>query len=145
MGIKPGERLIFIGDSVTDCGRLRPVGRGSPEALGEGYVAAVGAMLALVHPRRPVRITNMGTSGNTVRDLAARWDADVIALEPDWLSVMIGINDVWRQFDGKDRKAAVMLHEFWDTYEGLLARTRPLLKGLVLMTPYYVHSDRGDA
>jgi len=142
--IKPGSRLLFIGDSVTDCDRLRPVGTGSPFALGTGYVAEVESLLETPKGGRPVRITNLGTNGNTVRDLAKRWDADVIALEPDWLSVMIGINDVWRQFDGVDPSSAVRLDEFWDTYDGLLSRTRPLLKGLILMTPYYVQSDRGD-
>jgi lysophospholipase L1-like esterase len=145
-GVKmnPGARLLFIGDSVTDCGRLRPVGRGSRVALGQGYVAEVDNLLAQVHPKRPVRIINMGISGNTVRDLAARWDADVIALEPEWLCVMIGINDVWRQFDGVDSNAAVPLEEFWDTYDGLIKRTHPRLKGLVLMSPYYVQSERRD-
>ncbi len=144
MKIKPGSRLLFIGDSVTDCDRLRPVGGGSRFALGHGYVAEVEEILAPLHPRRPIRITNMGVSGNTVRDLAARWDSDVLSLEPDWLSVMIGINDVWRQFDGSGRAASVRLDEYWDTYSGLLARTRPLLKGLVLMTPYCVQGDRSD-
>jgi lysophospholipase L1-like esterase len=145
-GVKltPGDRLLFIGDSVTDCGRLRPVGRGSPYALGTGYVAQVNAWLEPFQKGRPIQIVNMGTDGNTVRDLARRWDTDVLALEPDWLSVMIGINDVWRQFDGAAADSAVRLDEFWDTYSDLLSHTRPLLKGLVLMTPYFVQSDRRD-
>jgi lysophospholipase L1-like esterase len=86
----------------------------------------------------------MGISGNTVRDLASRWDRDVLALEPDWLSIMIGINDVWRQFDGIDPGSAVMPEEFERTYERLITRSRPHLKGLVLMTPYYVQPLRTD-
>jgi lysophospholipase L1-like esterase len=142
--IAPGARLLFIGDSVTDCGRLRPVGRGSRFALGNGYVAQVSSWLEASQKARAIQIVNMGTSGNTVRDLARRWDADVLSHEPDWLSVMIGINDVWRQFDGVEPTAAVRLDEFWDIYSGLLARTRPRLKGLILMTPYYVQQDHGD-
>ncbi|MFN8378973.1 MAG: GDSL-type esterase/lipase family protein [Anaerolineae bacterium] len=46
-------------------------------------------------------VINMGVGGNTVRDLAARWESDVTALNPDWLSICIGINDVWRQFDAR--------------------------------------------
>lgn len=144
MKIKPGSRLLFVGDSVTDCGRLRPVGTGSRTALGSGYVAEVDAALDSVPAKRPIRITNMGIGGNTVRDLASRWDSDVLALEPDWLSVMIGVNDVWRQFDGKDPKAAVPLDEYWETYDHLLAKTRPGLKGLVLMNPFYVQDERRD-
>jgi lysophospholipase L1-like esterase len=142
--VKPGSRLLFIGDSVTECGASRPLGGDSRAALGSGYVAEVDAILAAAPLKRRIRITNMGVSGNTVRDLAARWDTDVLALEPDWLSVMIGINDVWRQFDRKDPKAAVPLEEYFETFDGLLARTRPRLKGLVLMTPYYVQDERRD-
>lgn len=142
--IDPGTRLLFVGDSVTDCGRLRPVGEGSPAALGEGYVAAVDAALGRLHPERPVRIINMGVSGNTVRDLASRWDADVTALAPDWLAVLIGINDVWRQFDGADSAEAVMPDEFRRTYGSLIARTRPRVRRLVLMTPFYVQGERRD-
>jgi lysophospholipase L1-like esterase len=142
--LNPGARLLFIGDSVTDCDRLRPVGGGSRHALGNGYVAEVDRLLSAVHPKRPVRIINMGTSGNTVRDLASRWESDVIALEPEWLAVMIGINDVWRQFDSERRSEAVPLEEYWDTYNGLIERTLPRLRGLVLMTPYYVQSERRD-
>lgn len=142
--VNPGARLLFVGDSVTDCGRLRPVGRGSRHALGTGYVAGVDALLEPFQKGRPIQVANMGTSGDTVRDLARRWDKDVLALEPEWLSVLIGVNDVWRQFDGLAPASAVRLDEFWDTYDGLIARTRPMLKGLVLMTPFYVQSDRSD-
>ena len=129
---------------MTDCDRLRPVGEGSRAALGHGYVTAVDAVLAPLHAKLPIRLINMGISGNTVRDLASRWEADVQALGPDWLSVMIGINDVWRQFDGIDGAAAVMPDEFARIYEGLIARSRPRLKGLVLMAPYFVQSSRAD-
>jgi len=142
--IAPGTRLLFIGDSVTDCNRLRPVGEGSRAALGEGYVAAVDAALGPLHPQRPVRVTNMGVSGNTVRDLASRWDCDVLALGPGWLCVMVGINDVWRQFDGIDSSAAVLPDEFGRTYGSLIARASPRLERLVLMTPFYVQGLKTD-
>jgi len=142
--ISPGSRLLFIGDSVTDCGRLRPFGQGSQQSLGTGYVAEVATMLEPFVKGRPIQITNMGVSGNTVVDLAARWERDVLALEPNWLSVMIGINDVWRQFGRAALAAAITLDEYWETYTRLITHTRPSLKGLVLMTPYYVQSDRSD-
>ena len=142
--IAPGSRLLFIGDSVTDCGRFRPVGRGSLNALGTGYAAEVANLLEPFYEKRPVQIINMGTEGDTVTDLAQRWDADVFAFEPHWLSVMIGINDVWHQVGRAAVAASVTLDVFWDTYSQIIARTRPALKGLVLMTPYYVQADRSD-
>jgi lysophospholipase L1-like esterase len=141
--IAPGSCLLFIGDSVTDCDRARPVGAGSHGALGNGYVAEIDTALGA---SAGVQVTNMGISGNTVRNLAERWETDVMELKPDWLSVMIGINDVWRQFDARKAAAAeaVMPDEFERTYDKLITRVRPRLKGLVLMSPFYVQGLRSD-
>src|SRR5688572_27600397 len=92
-----GSRWVAIGDSITDTGRARPVGE-SPGGLGTGYVLTLDALLGAWYPARRIRLFNVGTSGHTVRDLAERWQTDVVDLKPDWLSVMIGANDVWRQF-----------------------------------------------
>lgn len=146
MRIEKGNKLLFIGDSITDAGRTKPIGEGIADALGKGYVAQVDALLGAAQPGHPIRIVNMGTSGNTVRDLARRWQTDVIDLKPDWLSIMIGINDVWRQFDRpRQRDAHVYPDEYESTLRDLVQRTRPGLKGLVLMTPYYIELSRSDA
>jgi lysophospholipase L1-like esterase len=93
------SKLVMIGDSVTDCGRARPVGEGLFGAIGTGYVGYIDALLSARYPELGVRVVNVGSSGNTILDLQARWQSDVLDLKPDWLSIMIGINDVWRQFD----------------------------------------------
>src|SRR5262245_43928843 len=93
------EKLVMIGDSITDCGRARPFGEGLFDAIVKGYVGLVDALITAAYPELGIRVVNVGTSGNTVRDLKDRWDTDVIELKPDWLSIMIGTNDVWRQFD----------------------------------------------
>jgi len=146
MKLQPNSKLVMIGDSITDCERARPVGEGLFEALGKGYVSLVDGLLGATYPAQRIRVVNMGTSGNTVRDLKARWQSDVLDLQPDWLSVMIGINDVWRQFDsplqGEDH---VTLDEYESTLNELLRVTAPTLKGLVLMTPYVIEPNRGDA
>jgi len=145
MKIAKGSKLIMIGDSITDCGRAQPVGEGGGEALGRGYVAYVDALLAAAYPELAVRVINVGTSGNTVRDLKARWQRDVLDLAPDWLSVMIGINDVWRQFDSpRQSEIHVLLEEYEQTLDTLLEATRPSLKGLVLMTPYFIEPNKKD-
>lgn len=145
MKIAAGSKLVMIGDSITDASRAQPVGEGLFEALGRGYVSYVDALLGAACPDRPVRVVNMGTSGNTVRDLEPRWQRDVLDQEPDWLSVMIGGNDVWRQFDlPRQPEIHVLPEEYEQTLDGLLARARPALKGLVLMTPYYLEPNRKD-
>jgi lysophospholipase L1-like esterase len=145
MLIPPRSKLVMIGDSITDAGRARPVGEGLFDALGKGYVALVDALLGACYPDRGVRVVSMGTSGNTVRDLKARWQTDVLDLKPDWLSVMIGINDVWRQFDSPGRtEQHVGLEEYRSTLRDLVAQTKPAVKGLVLMTPFYIEPNRAD-
>jgi lysophospholipase L1-like esterase len=146
MKIAPRSKLLFIGDSITDCNRTKPVGEGLFGALGTGYVSLVDATFGAVCPERRIRIVNMGTSGNTVRDLKARWETDVLAQNPDWLSIMIGINDVWRQFDLPLKiETHVSPKEYAATLAELVAQTAPTLKGLVLMTPYYIEPNRKDA
>ncbi len=139
------SRLVMIGDSVTDCGRAQPVGEGLFGAIGNGYVAQVDALLTVTYPNYGIRVTNMGTSGNTVRDLKARWQSDVLALQPDWLSIMIGINDVWRQFDlPRQAEIHVPLDEYEATLDELVAQTKPAVQGLVLMTPFYIEEHKQD-
>jgi lysophospholipase L1-like esterase len=146
MLLKQGQKLVMIGDSITDCERARPRGEGLFGAIGKGYVALVEAQLNERYPERRVRVVNMGTSGNTVRDLAARWETDVIELKPDWLSIMIGINDVWRQFDVPTIvESHVGIEEYEATLEGLISRTKPHVEGLVLMTPFYIEPNKDDA
>jgi lysophospholipase L1-like esterase len=146
MLIQTGQKLVMIGDSITDCERARPVGEGLFGAIGKGYVGMVDAQLMNAFPERAIRVVNMGSSGNTVRDLAGRWQSDVLDLRPDWLSVMIGINDVWRQFDlPRQGEIHVGLEEYERTLEALVKRTVGQVKGLVLMTPFYIEPSRESA
>jgi lysophospholipase L1-like esterase len=143
--IKPNSKLLFIGDSVTDCGRAQPIGEGLSN-LGFGYVRDIAALLGSAAPEHRIRVVNTGLSGNTVRDLKARWDRDVIALKPNWLSIMIGINDVWRQFDTPEMdEYAVYLNEYRQTLQDLVDSVRADLDGLVLMTPYHIEPNTADA
>jgi lysophospholipase L1-like esterase len=145
MRIPSGARLVFAGDSITDCGRAHPAVEGRHEALGGGYVSLVDALLTAACPGHGLRLVNVGISGNTVRDLAARWERDVVAWRPDWLSVMIGINDVWRSFrTPEELPERVPLDEYTTTLGGLLRAVGPQLQGLVLMTPYHIQADRSD-
>lgn len=140
------DKLVMIGDSITDCERARPVGEGLFNAIGRGYVAIVEALLTAAYPELGIRVVNMGISGNTVRDLNDRWQTDVIDLKPDWLSIMIGINDVWRQYDMPlVTEQHVYIEEYKRTLEELVAATRPKVKGLVLMTPFYIEPNKSDA
>ncbi|MBB5326352.1 lysophospholipase L1-like esterase [Anoxybacillus tepidamans] len=145
MRIGKNQKLLFIGDSITDCDRAKPEGEGLFEALGKGYVAYVDGLLQSVYPELGIRIVNKGISGNTVRDLKKRWQEDVIAQKPDWLSIMIGINDVWRQYDTPFMKEKhVCLDEYEETLRTLVIETKSLAKGIILMTPFYIEANEHD-
>ena len=149
MKLKKGDRLVFIGDSVTDRGRKRDndaPSEGLFEPLGTGYPHVVSGLLNAVYPDEMVRITNVGNSGNNVRHLRDRWQKDVLDLNPDWLSIMIGINDVWRQFDVPQLpESHVLPDEYERILRELVVTTKPVLSGgLVLMTPYYLEPNKED-
>lgn len=140
--LKQQQSILFIGDSITDAGRGRPVGR--PGGLGTGYVNIIHGLIATLHPELCIYILNTGCNGDTVRNLKSRWKSDVLDLKADWLSVMIGINDVWRQFGQSQYGDAVLLKEYESTLRGLLKRTRPGLKGLILMTPFFIEPNEKE-
>ena len=94
MLLADGDRIVFTGDSTTDAGRGRPVGEGLHAGVGSGYVRQVENILNVVYPDWKLWISNTGTSGDTSRGLKNRWQEDVMNLKPDWVSVMIGINDI---------------------------------------------------
>ncbi|MFA6960933.1 MAG: SGNH/GDSL hydrolase family protein [Opitutaceae bacterium] len=97
------------------------------------------------YPDSAIRIVNQGLSGNTVRDLQTRWRQDVLDLRPDWLSIMIGINDAWRLFDMPlQSELHVPPDEYEERLEELVASTRPKLDGMILMSPYVIEPNRAE-
>jgi lysophospholipase L1-like esterase len=137
-------RLVMIGDSITEWGRPSPDSPDYASALGHGYVALTAQKLATRFPERSVEVLNRGVGGHTVRDLAARWQRDALDPKPDWLSVMIGINDVWRYFDPQRKHEAVPHAEYEHTLGQLLAAARPRVRTLLVLTPFYVQPNRDD-
>jgi len=132
------ERWVFIGDSITDTGR-----REDPEGYGNGYVSRVREQLLVNDPACTTEILNRGVSGDTVRELRQRWQTDVTALKPDLLSVKVGVNDVWRSFDGAPDQA-VGADEYRATLRGLLGEASALDCRLVLVTPFLVEPNRQE-
>ena len=146
MIFEKNDTLLFIGDSISDYDRKRPVGEGLFNGWGTSYVANVGALLGCMYPEVGVRVKNVGISGNQVRDLDARWQTDVLDQKPDWVSVLIGINDVWRQFDSPLlTEQHVPIEEYEATYEKLIQETLPHVKGMILMTPFFMEPNKQDS
>jgi lysophospholipase L1-like esterase len=145
MIIGSGGKLLMIGDSITDADRVRAAGESIDGRLGNGYVCLVDALIGAIYPQEKIHIINRGISGNTVRDLKNRWQADVFDLKPDWLSIMIGINDVWNQFgEPPCTEKAVYIDEYTRTLDELITQTKPVVKGIILLAPYYIEPNLLD-
>ncbi|MBE6783166.1 MAG: GDSL family lipase [Ruminococcaceae bacterium] len=139
------DRIVFAGDSVTDMGSEQPVGEGLFDNVGRSYVRVIENMLAVYYPEIKVRVTNSGISGNTSRDLLGRFDRDVVNLNPDWVSICIGINDVWRQFDCPAMpEICVLPDEYEKNLEEMILRVKDKVKGIFILTPYIMEPLRED-
>ena len=137
MLFQPGQKIVFIGDSITDCGR-----RDSAAPYGDGYVNLVRTLLLARYPDYGLTVVNRGVSGDTTRHLAARWTTDVLAEQPAWVALMIGINDVWRAFDANGA-GAVPLAEYTSLLHQLLRQTQQRTPArLILLDPYMIEPDR---
>ena len=140
-----GDRIVFAGDSVTDMGSEQPVGEGLFDNLGRSYVRVIENMLFAWYPELNIRVTNSGIGGNTSRDLLARYDRDVVGLKPQWVSICIGINDVWRQFDTPAMPEwAVTPEEYRDNVEKMILAVKDTVKGIFILTPYFMEPSRED-
>ncbi|MBR5233320.1 MAG: GDSL family lipase [Clostridia bacterium] len=118
---KDGMTMLFQGDSVTDAGRNRSIPEG-PLCLGEGYPDAFFAMYGNLFPDNMVRFVNRGVSGDRTNDLLERYEKDFKEVNPDIISIMIGINNTWRNFDGGADYCSA--ERFEEEYEELLAKIK---------------------
>jgi lysophospholipase L1-like esterase len=122
-----GARILFQGDSITDMNRGRTADPN--HILGHSYAFLIAARYGSAFPERHLTFLNRGVSGNTVADLIGRWQSDTLALKPDVLSILIGINDLGRGVSAAD---------FERQYDQLLADTVKALPDvrLVLGEPF---------
>ena len=139
------DRIVFAGDSVTDMGSSQPVGEGLGDNMGFGYVRMIENFLNAWYPEVLLRCTNSGVPGNTSGGLVNRFQRDVIDLHPQWVSINIGINDVWRQFDGPALlDYHVMPEQYEENVEKMILESQKVAKGVIVMTPHYMEPNRED-
>lgn len=147
MLIEKNSKFIMIGDSVTDCGRKQPEGEDISigTGWGDGYVNLVRSHLGAFYPDYDIRVINKGTSGEQSGDLVKRWSQDVLDYNPQWVSILIGTNDVWRIFDAKHMTET---HGNRENYEKnlryMIKQTLPITENIILMAPYFIESNKND-
>ena len=139
--ISAQDILLFQGDSITDGNRdhamaREPGWRHRPATLGLGYAGKIAAALVARHPG--IGVYNRGVSGDQVTGLAARWEADCLALKPTIISILVGINDTWAGTARGTPQLGTSLKQFEASYRSILDQAIATLPGvrLVLCEPF---------
>ncbi len=78
--VKPGDKIVFLGDSITRQG-----------AGSAGWCGLVVSGLKSIGIE--TEAVNAGRGGNTSRDMAARFENDVLSKKPAWMTLLCGTND----------------------------------------------------
>ncbi len=133
-----GDTVLFQGDSITDAGREKERELpNNPASFGSGYAFLAASALLNELPGKELILYNRGISGNKVYQLADRWEKDCLNLDPNVLSILIGVNDYWHKRNG-NYDGTVEVYE--DDFRALLERTKKALPNveLVICEPFYV-------
>lgn len=137
--------ILFQGDSITDAGRNKTIAaENSASALGGGYPLLAASAMLRAHPDGGLRVFNRGVSGDKVPALKTRWEADTIALKPDILSILVGVNDLWHKLTGAYTGTVA---EFESQYDELLVGTKQALPNVrfVILEPFVLMTGAVDA
>lgn len=125
---RENDIILFQGDSITDCER----NRSDPTSLGNGYVVLTSVWLSAKYSQYNLTFLNRGVSGDRTRDLVCRWSRDCIHLKPNWISILVGINDTMD----------TSVEQFEEEYRILLERAgNELDAGIILSEPFLLSAD----
>ena len=132
------KKILFQGDSVTDAWRDRE----NPADVGNGYVNLITSELGYTMPQQFI-IENRGVAGDRSVDMLARWNNDCLTLAPDYLSILIGVNDVWHEIACHNGifsdRYEVFLRMMLDDVKNFLPNTE-----IIIMEPFITHGTSTD-
>lgn len=134
MGMVQKQKLLFIGDSITDVHR----NRANPDSLGRGYVSMIQQEFQNRGEAERYQLINRGISGNGIKDLVERWHKDCVSLQPDVVTILIGINDTWQNVGDDSLFGTEKAAGFFEMcYTHLLASLRNQSQArIILMEPF---------
>lgn len=139
------DRIIFAGDSVTDMGSAQPVGEGLFDNMGHGYPRVIESLVTATYPELSIRLRTPAPAAIRRKTCLARYERDVLSLNPQWVSICIGINDVWRQFDSPAlTDQAVDPVEYEENLRTMIEQAKMVAKGVIVCTPYYMEPNKSD-
>lgn len=127
--LQPNQKLVFAGDSITDAYR----DYGNPNNLGLGYVNMLNYFLQLKFPQLRLQVFNRGINGHRLIDMKRRWQENCLDFQPDWVSILIGINDIWTHHHQYKNIGMAYWHNFYNNYDSLIAQTKNQGAQVVLM------------
>lgn len=129
--------LLFIGDSITDCGR-----REDPQELGHGYVRLLAEHYAAHEPT--ARVVNRGIGGHRVADLVQRFGPDCLDLAPDLVTIFVGVNDSWHRYTRGEHVSEEAFEQDCRRLLDQLATAAPSAP-VVLVVPFVADVDEQQA
>ena len=125
-------KLLFQGDSITDAGR----DRNDIHNLGNGYPKYAAKFLAEKYPDIDFEFIDLGIGGDQTKNLVARLDKDFIDIQPDIVSILIGINDVWHYAANREWLSDELFEERYRTV--LTALKEKTKKKIMMMEPFLI-------
>lgn len=132
------KTILFQGDSLTDSVRNRDNDR----HLGQGYVSMTAGELGVLYPGK-FRFLNRGVGGDRTVDLLARWKKDCINLHPDYLTILIGVNDVSHELAYENGVSAPLFRQLYKNLLDMAFESNPDMK-IIVMTPFILHGGLTD-
>lgn len=133
MGGQNMKTFLFQGDSITDAGRGREE---DGYRMGNGYATVASALLGEKYPG--MTFINRGVSGNRIVDLYSRIKFDCINLKPDYMSILIGVNDVWHEVSKQNGVSAEKFEKVYSMYIEEIKEALPDIK-IIILEPFVLN------
>src|SRR5690554_2056542 len=139
MMLNKNQTIVFFGDSITEGHKTNTESIPGHDTLGTGFVNLVHSYIMVNHPNLNLKIINQGISGHRSNDLINRIQKDCLDYHPDWVVMMIGTNDAWRQVDSPHIPKYIMKpNEYKDNLRKLIETFKSKNIKLLLLSPFMI-------
>lgn len=123
------KTFLFQGDSITDAGRTQS--KDAENNRSSGYAFLVESEIQFDYLNE-FNFFNRGIGGNKITDIIARIKRDIINLKPDYMSILIGVNDAWHEISDECGVSAEKFEVYYDLAITQILEDLPNIKILIL-------------